>query len=248
MAGWTKSWSIPEDHWLRSDLRYIGAWTELINMAERKDGYIIQRGVMIRSERGSVYTSLSELADRWRLSRKWVRHFIEMLTADGMVEVQQRNSRGYTLKLNNYAKYQDKPDSRGTAEGTAEEQQRVQQRNSRGTEKATSFLIYEEGKEGIEGESRTKRFAPPTIEEICSYISEKGLAISAERFFDYYQANGWRVGKNTMKDWRAACRSWAARDKAEKQPSPKRFQNFEPRPDGSLMDDYIKKLEADYGA
>lgn len=60
-------------------------------------------------------------------------------------------------------------------------------------------------------ESNTKRyrFIPPTVEEVEDYINEKGYRIDAHKFVDYYTANGWRVGKSPMKDWRAAVRNWS---------------------------------------
>ena len=54
----------------------------------------------------------------------------------------------------------------------------------------------------------------PTAEEIRAYCKEKGYAIDAEHFLNYYEANGWRVGKNPMKSWKATLANWAARDKA----------------------------------
>ena len=55
---------------------------------------------------------------------------------------------------------------------------------------------------------QTKRFTPPSKEEVQAYIAEKGYSVDAERFIDYYTANGWMVGKNRMKDWKAAVRNW----------------------------------------
>lgn len=55
-----------------------------------------------------------------------------------------------------------------------------------------------------------KRFSPPSPEEIQAYAAERGYAdFDADRFADYYTSNGWMVGKNRMKDWQAAVRSWA---------------------------------------
>jgi len=54
----------------------------------------------------------------------------------------------------------------------------------------------------------------PTAEEIRAYCKEKGYAIDAEHFLNYYEANGWKVGKNPMKSWKATLANWAARDKA----------------------------------
>lgn len=56
------------------------------------------------------------------------------------------------------------------------------------------------------------RFAPPTIEELSEFISENGYKVDPQRFMDYYTANGWKVGRNPMKDWRATVRTWASRD------------------------------------
>ena len=53
-----------------------------------------------------------------------------------------------------------------------------------------------------------KRFKPPTVDEVKAYCIERQNNVDAERFMDYYTANGWKVGKNTMKDWKAAVRTW----------------------------------------
>ncbi len=55
-------------------------------------------------------------------------------------------------------------------------------------------------------------FSPPTIDELKTYCTENNLSIQTNRFLDFYQAKGWMVGKNKMKDWKAAVRNWASRD------------------------------------
>lgn len=51
-------------------------------------------------------------------------------------------------------------------------------------------------------------FKKPTIEEIAEYCREKGYNIDAETFWNFYEAKGWMIGKNKMKNWRAACATW----------------------------------------
>ncbi len=51
-------------------------------------------------------------------------------------------------------------------------------------------------------------FVKPTVEEVEAYCKERGNRISAQKFVSYYQSNGWQVGRNPMKDWRAAIRAW----------------------------------------
>lgn len=52
------------------------------------------------------------------------------------------------------------------------------------------------------------RFSPPTVDDVKAYCQEHGYSVDAGRFVDYYESNGWMVGRNKMKDWKAAVRSW----------------------------------------
>ncbi len=65
------------------------------------------------------------------------------------------------------------------------------------------------------------RFSPPTVEEVRAYCAEKGYAVDPDRFVDYYTSNGWKVGKNPMKDWRAAVRNWNGKEHQNGQTEPK---------------------------
>lgn len=56
--------------------------------------------------------------------------------------------------------------------------------------------------------TKRKRFEKPTLSEIEQYCIERKNNVNAEQFFDYYESNGWKVGKNSMKDWKAAVRTW----------------------------------------
>lgn len=55
---------------------------------------------------------------------------------------------------------------------------------------------------------KVSNFKKPSIDEIKAYCRERKNSVNAERFFDYYESNGWKVGKNSMKDWKAAVRTW----------------------------------------
>ncbi len=51
-------------------------------------------------------------------------------------------------------------------------------------------------------------FKKPSIEQVAAYCQERNNGIDAEGFVDYYEANGWKVGRNPMKDWKATVRTW----------------------------------------
>lgn len=57
-------------------------------------------------------------------------------------------------------------------------------------------------------EKSSKRFKKPTLEEVSDYIDEQGYTVIPEVFYDYYEANGWRVGRNPVKDWKACVRTF----------------------------------------
>ena len=56
--------------------------------------------------------------------------------------------------------------------------------------------------------TKRKRFEKPTLSQITQYCLERNNNVNAEQFYDYYESNGWKVGKNAMKDWEACVRTW----------------------------------------
>ena len=91
--------------------------------------------------------------------------------------------------------------------------------------------------------SKTK-FQKPSIEEVKAYVKEKGFNMDPEKFFDHYESNGWKVGKNPMKDWKAAVRNW------EKGDNERRFPRYSQPAEVQYMQndyspEYLKKKEED---
>lgn len=85
-----------------------------------------------------------------------------------------------------------------------------------------------------ESEEKKPRFYPPTLEELKKYIADNKYNVDPERFIDYYTANGWTVGKNRMKDWKAAVRNWDRSQKSggrmrQESTAKTKFSNFEQR-------------------
>lgn len=81
---------------------------------------------------------------------------------------------------------------------------------------------------------KEKRFAPPNPEDVREYCREKGLSVDADRFVDFYESKNWYVGKNKMKDWKAAVRNWARSQRQEStakgtEKPRNRFDNFQQR-------------------
>lgn len=78
-----------------------------------------------------------------------------------------------------------------------------------------------------EKKHKKKRFTKPTLEEVRFYCAERGNNVDPQQFMDHYDSNGWKVGKNDMKDWKAAVRTWerneyeSGKNNSESAPEPK---------------------------
>jgi len=79
-----------------------------------------------------------------------------------------------------------------------------------------------------------KRFIQPTLDEVAEYCRERKNGVSPERWYDHYTANGWRVGKNPMKNWKAAVRTWEGNSSGPSRPSP--HANFDQQDYGAGID------------
>lgn len=96
----------------------------------------------------------------------------------------------------------------------------------------TDNIIQSDNKEYVR--KRTS-FTKPTIEEIKERIAEMNYNIDAERFFNYYESNGWMVGRSKMKSWQSALANWA-KEKPRHQPQ----QSSNRKPPG----DWIREARA----
>jgi len=65
------------------------------------------------------------------------------------------------------------------------------------------------------------RFTPPSVDEVSDYCNQRNNLVDAETFIDFYQAKGWMVGKNKMKDWKACVRTWETNRKQRSKPKQK---------------------------
>lgn len=92
--------------------------------------------------------------------------------------------------------------------------ERVHAKSANGTPESTrtkamhSIAIHSKALDKEKNILKKEKFAKPSIDEVRTYVSEEHLSVDPERFCAYYDSVGWRVGKNPMKSWKAACRTW----------------------------------------
>ena len=99
------------------------------------------------------------------------------------------------------------------------------------TDTDTDTVFHRGVKGGAKAPTTTRKqtavFKKPTVEEVEQYCRDRDNSIDAEAFVDYYEANGWRVGKNPMKDWKAAVRTWERKEKPKQSAYSAAFEAFE---------------------
>lgn len=72
---------------------------------------------------------------------------------------------------------------------------------------------------------KRKNFVKPTVEEIAAFCKEKKYNVNAQQFFNYYESNGWKIGRNAMKSWQAAVQNWNTREKANNKAAGTMWEN-----------------------
>lgn len=88
---------------------------------------------------------------------------------------------------------------------------------------------------GNVNKTKLERFTPPTLDDVKAYCFERNNRVDPERFIDYYTANGWKVGKNSMKDWKAAVRTWESTDGGRTYKKKLPFDNYDEHRDGGKV-------------
>lgn len=203
--GWIMLHRELSENWLWKDKEPFdkrSAWIDLLLMANHKE-FKVQRNMhIVIRKRGEVNTSVVFLAKKWGWSRNKVYRFLHLLQEDGMIRI-DGTADGTTITIENYEKYQITKTTDGTPHGTSD-----------GTADGTSDGTYDNNDKECNNngkEKRRGRFTPPTLQEVEDYIKEKGYHIDAVQFIDFYESKGWMIGKNKMKDWKAAVRTWEQR-------------------------------------
>lgn len=178
----------------------------------------------IHYEAGQFITSLQTLAVETNLTVSQVRTSIRHLKMTGEIaDLSQGNYR--VITVNNWVEYQggDKPDDRLVTD----ESQTLSRPLTTGIE-----VKKKDNKDIYINNNRT--FKKPSVEDVKEYCLERGNNVDPESFVSFYESKGWMVGKNHMKDWKAAVRTWEKSRKTSvdsttaKQDKPK-FGDFKQR-------------------
>lgn len=99
----------------------------------------------------------------------------------------------------------------------------------------------------IDGVKPGQRFKPPTKQEVASLCKEKGYTFDPESFHAFYESKGWRIGREPMRKWQAACVTWQKREKRETGATDEAVEQFNRTMVGKNAKDYLDAFRLKFG-
>lgn len=220
-----------QKHWIYSNSQYLHLWFEMLLNArfadEPKDD--IYKGVIYTINRGEFLFSRITYADRLKISESVVRKCVRHMVEDGMIEqVKSLGKNKPTLyRVRNYDVYNMASETlinKGIGDIPTQSLPSGDQVRTK-----SQPLKKKDKKDKIDNNVNKENTIPPPIEDVKAYCKERGNNVDVDRWFDFYISKGWLIGKNKMKDWKAAVRTWEKSDKPTKEKSTNKFINFEQR-------------------
>jgi hypothetical protein len=198
MEGWIKIHRQIKDHWIWKSQNRFQWWIDILISVNHADTKVLIKGNLIECKRGQSVRSLDTWAKEWNVTKKTVKEFFELLQKDSMLlyESIQISTR---ITVCNYDNYQTEVNAKETKS----------KRKVNGQE--TDTTPKQEGLRIIKNDNNKKKYSniPPTLEEVDFRIKERLITnFTAESFIAHYEANGWMIGKNKMKNWDATLTTW----------------------------------------
>jgi len=169
----------------------------------------------IEVKRGSFITSVSNLAEELSLTVRQVRTALNHLKSTNNLTIKTTNKFSM-ITVVGYEKYQENKqviDKQVTRKRQTNDIQTTTTKEYKNEE-----YKNEDIKDIVDKPPDIKKFIKPNLEELENYCLEKKLKVDCESFLDYYNSNGWKIGKNPMKDWQATLRNWHKRNQESKKP------------------------------
>jgi len=211
---------------------YLAVWIYLLLNATHKEMPAMFKGSKITLKPGQLITGRQSIATKLKISESKVQRILKCYETEHMIE-QQTSNQNRLVTVLNWELYQ------------GSEQQNEQQMNNQRTTSEQRVNTNKNDKNDKNDKKNNNIFIPPTLEEVTSYCKERKNSVDPQRFIDFYESKGWMIGKNKMKDWKAAVRTWERRNNnTSKQDKPtQRPQNAANFTQRQYDDDFYERLK-----
>ena len=214
---------LEDDMYFSEKFTRMQAYMDLCLLAAFKSRTFYIRGNKVELQPMQVAKSVRDLADRWQWSVNKVRGYLYELEKGGYIDT-QRTSVNQIITIKKYIVVNTQNDTQiNTQTDTQNDTQtdtpiiKNNNVNNENKEIVIESVVVSNEQQTLptptkEKKRRSSVFVKPTLEECIAYANEKGFNWDASRFYNYYESNGWRVGRNPMKNWKAAMSSWNTKE------------------------------------
>ena len=188
MNGWIRLDRAIQGHFVFEEPEALKLWLYLLMAASLTDKATAFNGQMLTIKRGQLVFGLKAASARLNISIRRLRTFLKWFETEAMIDKQITNKFSI-ISITNYAQYQDsgkQPTSKSQA-----------------TDKQTTTTI--------QVTSNKEQSIPPTVDEVRAYCDSRSNGIDPEMFIAFYEARGWKIGKDRMKSWKACVVTWEKR-------------------------------------
>ena len=214
MEGWIKLHRKTLDNPIVcKDADHLAVWVYLLLKASHGTCPAIFKGEKIMLQPGQLITGRLKIAADLSVNESKVKRILNAFKTDQQIDQQASNKNSLITILNweSYQKSDQQTDQQMTSERPASDQQVTTNKNEKNV--------------------KNKTFSPPTADEVTAYCREMGYKVNPDAFVDFYDSKGWMVGKNKMKDWKAAVGNWNRSQRQESTAKGKatKFSNFHGR-------------------
>lgn len=192
---------------VNKDCEHLAVWMYLLLNATHKSIDMMFCGKKVTLRAGQLITGRKKISAEMGISESKVYRILKLFKSEQQIE-QQTCPQNSLITIVNWGSYQNY------------EQQNEQQVNNDRTTSEQQVNTNKNDKNVKNDKNDKKRevlthFITPSLDEVKAYCQERNNNINADHFINFYSAKGWMVGKNKMKDWKAAIRTWESRDKQD---------------------------------
>lgn len=182
------------------DAEHLAIWVYLLLEARKfeKESYLGGKKIILQP--GQLTTGRKQISEKLRVEQSKVQRVLKLYETEHLIE-QQTTNKNRLISIVGWDRYQE------------DEQQNETPMYNQCTTNAQPVNTPKESKKERK-EERT--IIPPKQEDVIAYIQEKGFDIDPNVWFSFYEAKGWMIGKNKMKDWKASIRYWGSNKRKEK--------------------------------
>lgn len=181
------------------DSDHFAVWVYLLLNATHDNIDMLFNGKRITLNPGQLITGRKSISIDLNIDENKVRRILKSFETDQQID-RQRSNKNSLVSIIKWTLYQG---------SDQQNDQQVTNKRPTSDQQVTTNKNVKNVKNNKNNNKEVYRFTPPTLDLVQSYITENQYTVDAERFINFYESKGWMVGKNKMKDWKAAVRTWA---------------------------------------